>query len=89
MAVRLVEEQDCEEESMEAECEFGARKTEMMRSLSLPNGAEVEEHAKDPHAVLELVPPLRQRKRKASPAPTNDTRRRWPRIAHGLPFHGR
>ena len=30
----------------EAECELGARKTEMMRSPSLPNGAEVEEHEK-------------------------------------------
>ena len=46
MAVRPLEEQDFEEESMEAECEFGARKTEMMRSPSLPNGAEVEEHEK-------------------------------------------
>ena len=35
MAVRPVEEQDCEEEAMEAECEFGARKAEMMRSPSL------------------------------------------------------
>ena len=31
---------------MEAECELGARKTEMMRSPSLPNDAEVEEHKK-------------------------------------------
>ena len=37
MAVKPVE--DCEEEAMEAECEFGARKAEMMRS-----GAEVQEH---------------------------------------------
>ena len=41
MAVRPLEEQDFEEEPMEAECEFGARKTEMMRSPSLPNGAAV------------------------------------------------
>ena len=46
MAVRPVEEQDCEEEAMEAECEFGARKAEMMRSPSQPSGAEVEEHEK-------------------------------------------
>ena len=31
---------------MEAECEPGSRKTEMMRSPSLPNCAEVEEHEK-------------------------------------------
>ena len=31
---------------MEAEGELGARKTEIMRSPSLPNGAEVEEHEK-------------------------------------------
>ena len=46
MAVRPVEEQDCEEGAMEAECEFGARKAEMMRSPSLPSGAEVEEQEK-------------------------------------------
>ena len=46
MAVIPVEEQDCEEEAMEAECEFGARKVEMMRSPSLSSGAEVEEHEK-------------------------------------------
>ena len=88
MAVRPVEEQDCEEEAMEAECEFGARKAEMMRSPSLPSGAEVEEHEKDSFAVQELVPSLRQRKRQASRAPTTDTRS-WPRIAHGLRLHGR
>ena len=46
MAVRPIEEQDCEEDATEAECEHGARKAEMMRSPSLPSGAEVEEHEK-------------------------------------------
>ena len=88
MSLRPVEEQDFDEESMVAECEFGARKTEMMMSPSLPNGTEAEEHEKTHLPFRSWCRHYVRGKGKQSPVPTNDTRRSWPRIAHGLRLHG-
>ena len=66
MAVRPVEEQDCEEESMEAEYELGARKNEMMRSPSLPNTAEVEEHEKTHRSGVGAATASEEKERKPS-----------------------